>query len=683
MARWLVIVLSAATLVAACTDDKLDDSKNPSEEDPAVIDSTGPFAAVAGGKTAVAAFPNDLYTVEDTKAYTGLKVNIDLDEKDLLVKEVKSNPKIIDRINALDGFGTSAGGWIRFEQEVDEASVEDNKSVFLGYLDGTHAEIVPAEVLVYEHQIGFRPYFPIPPMAQAFMLSTTDVKTTDGDAFKPNPELQAILQGKYSDAHVTVSTTLAERIHDTATLLVDNNIVKDTDAISSLTVFTTQSIHQTDLEVAKVIQDFEPTVHIDDSKPACEAMPDDNVRKCLFSITIRNFTSSTHIIDDNAADRTQDSGDGAYTYDLRVVAYLPLENAQDLAADKTDEDDAWIVEDITKGYPVAIFGHGLSQSADDALLIARFTAPLGMATISIDAPQHGEHPMRISPDGDQLTLLKDLFGINTNKQFTVDAFRLRDAWRQSDFDKLGLLQVLKQKADEIDLDGDGNRDFNPDQVSYLGASLGAIQAPEFMALSSGLDMGVLAVGGARISDFLRYDGLVSAVAVLLAPDTEADGNLRLYALLQTAIERGDPINWAPYVLQNRFQDPIDAGNPFHLIMQQSTPDEIVPQETGLNLVRTLGVPNVNQTVWLPDPFIEETPATSPISGNGPDGLTFGMIQIHWLHKFKAPEEWRPTEHADSPDSIEGIAFWKHIFRTMYTDGKPELIDPFLDATFPE
>src|SRR5690625_477790 len=102
-------------------------------------------------------------------------------------------------------------------------------------------------------------------------------------------------------------------------------------------------------------------------------------------------------------------------------------------------------------------------------------------------------------------------------------------------------------------------------------------------------------------------------------------------------------------MQNRFPD---AGEPMHIAMQFSVPDEIVPMETGSMLTRTLGVPLIG-TVQLPAPYIDEIPyENTPISLNHASGKTAGALQVHWIHKMNNLEEWRATSHASSPDSLE-------------------------------
>jgi len=666
MWRWLSIVLASAFLITACSDDRQPDDDNGSN--PPAGDR--PVAGVTSDQRSIGIFPSDMHSVPSDQTYTGRQVQLKFKETDRIHREINTNPAILEALNKLDGFGTSAGGWIRFSERVRAASVIEDKSALLGFMDeNNNAVLVPSEAIAAFDQIALRPHFPLPPMVTGFIASTTDVKTLDGDNFGPSDELKAILDGSYDPADGDIDADLAERMRTVAQQLVEANLIESTDALSALAVFTTQSIHQTSLEITEKIRAYEPEISIGDNP--CEIIEQDQVRRCYLDIKVRNFVSEDSTIADDAADR--DLSDANATYTLKTTVHLPLVDAEDRAQGATGNDQ-FIPFDVEKGYPVAIFGHGLTGNGDQAKDIAKYIAPLGMATIGIDAPQHSSHPTKTHNDEGDLDLLQALFGIDIDgPKVFVDPFRLRDGWRQSNLDKLGLVEAIKKG---IDLDGDGKFDLDKDRMSYLGASLGAIQGPEFLALTPDIELALLAIGGARISDFMRYNGMISAIALLIAPNAKADAMMRFLVILQTAVEKGDGVNWAPYVMQNRFPD---AGEPMHIAMQFSVPDEIVPMETGSMLTRTLGVPLIG-TVQLPAPYIDEIPyENTPISLNHASGKTAGALQVHWIHKMNNLEEWRATSHASSPDSLESLTYWKHIFHSMYFDDSrvPELIDPYV------
>lgn len=636
MRRWLSLALPMSMFFAGCTDDP------PPEESKA----TGPFAAVHAQAGGIGAFPSDIYTVPDANTYTGLRVKFSAEDDKEFMGGPYTNVAAIPHLNTLDGFGTSGGGWIRFTTPLKANVARENTNVFFGYLDESTPVLVPTELNVFRDQIVLRPDLPLPPNRHAFMATTIELEDENGDAYQPNPELKQILAGNLKHDDVLMDEALAQRVKDTAQALVDAKVLNSTSELASLTVFTTQSIHETDLEVAAKIRDFDPIISIGDEP--CEDVPLENVRLCYFDITIANYTSDDHTIADDAADHER-------SYTVTATLFLPRPEDADYPVDY----------DVEAGFPVAVFGHGLTGTAHQAVQIARYTARQGIATIGLDAPQHGTHPMRANPEGAELNILFDLFGIQGKGRLAVHPFVLRDGWRQSTFDKLGLIEAIKKG---IDLDGDGFPDLDATRISYLGASLGAIQAPELLALSEDIDLALLAVGGARVSDIVRFGDTFAMLMPLVFPKANNGAVLRSLVFLQGMIERGDGVNWAPYVMQNR----LIGEEPPHIAMQVSIPDEVVPPETGIMLARTLGVPIIGTPVRSDRHLGEES---APALHNHSSGKTVGMIQMDWMHRGTDPE-WRTSTHDKSPDSVEAIAFWEHVFLTMYRDGKPTLIDPY-------
>lgn len=668
MWRWLFIMLASTLVLTACSDDKKTHPNGGEEEEEEVLAPTA--GRTLAGNT-YGAFPSDAYTVKSETTYTGRKVQLGLDSDDPILQELGTSHFTVPFLNELDGFGTSAGAWVRFTERPDPATVSDGDTAFIGYLIDDTVTLVPSEIIVKFEQVAFRPDLPLPPNTPSFFATTTGIQTASGEAFGATSELTQILSGEYEGEDVTVDAELAERMDDMAQRLVDAGHISSKDELNALSVFTTQSIHETTLEIAQEIRTFAPTYTLENPDEPCETIEHDYVRRCYITITVRNFTDEDDTIADDAVDQYSEED----TYELRATIHLPLVDAEQRAENETGVDQ-FIPYDPDKGYPVAIFGHGLTGDGDQAKDIAKYIAPMGIATIGVDAPQHGQHPSKsyVATEGaEQLDILLALFGIDLDAGITVNPFQLRDGWRQSNLDKLGLIEAIKAG---IDIDGDDRPDLDADRISYLGASLGSIQGPELLAVSPDIELALLAIGGARISDFLRYEGQVGAFAVVLSLSVRDDAFMRFLILLQTAIEKGDGVNWAPYVMQNRL---MDAGDPMHVAMQMSIPDEIVPQETGIMQTRTLGVPIIG-TAELSDAHVQNIEA--PVTANHASGKTAGVIQLHSIRKMNNLE-WRKTSHASSPDSLEALTYWKHIFHTMYFDvdksaaeRAPELIDPY-------
>lgn len=636
MRQWLALTLPLSLLFTACSDD------------PEIIDNdqSGIYAGSHATEGVLPYFPTDTLTVEDDTTFTGLRVNVDLRSD----PELRGGPRTLtgteEFLNQLDGFGTSAGGWIRFSEPIDADTVREANNTFIGYFEGNTPVIVPTEIVIYGDSLLFRPDLPLPGNHEAFMMTSVGIESREGDSFTATPELQAALKDGSSDTN----EAYAQRLQTAAQKIVDGNILNSVDEITSFSLFTTQSLHETDIEVAERIRTIEPTITIADD--ACEDLPADNLRRCYFHIEIANFTNPDNTISDNAAEMDE-------RYVMQATLFLPRVE---------DFDSLDIPYEPEVGFPVAIFGHGLTSDAHQGIQIARHAAPLGVATIGFDSPQHGTHPMRNAQDGAELDVLIDLFGIQTVGGATVHAFKLRDGWRQSVFDKLGLVEAIKQG---IDADQDGYIDLDSSRMSYLGASLGAIQGSEFLALTNDIDLAMFSVGGARITDIIRFSDTFKLLHPLIFPRSPSQSIvLRTLILLQTAVERGDGMNWAPHVMQNR----LVGDNVPDFAMQVSVPDAIVPPETGINLTRALGLPIIGTPI-RPERGIEL--AGPPTINNHASGKTVGVLQMDYMHRGDNPD-WVPSTHDKSPDSFEAIQYWKQVFVSKYRDGQTRLIDPYTE-----
>lgn len=619
----LLLVVGLAT---ACSND--DDIIIPPVDEPAVV-----AGVTALGHPGV--FPHDKYTVEDNTTFTNRRVNYTQELNPGLANQRPLTRKVAEQINLLDGFGTAAGGWVQFSGRINRESIVASQNTFIGYLDGDTPVFVPHEASVLATQVTLRPHVALPPNSEGFLFTTTGITDRDGGAIGQDPELKRVLSSQDEDP---VNT----RIRALANKLVEDQIIASTNDLTALSVFTTQSIHEQTFEIAERIQT--ENIVATATEP-CEVQQ--YYRFCKFEFTVTDFVGDDQTIDADAIDSTA-------TYTLKAVAYLPLES------DAPYE----IAYDPAVGFPVSIFGHGLTGDKTQANLIAKYSAPLGIATVSIDAPQHGEHPLAKEHSA-ELDIIIALFGIVTEGDINLNTRVLRDGWRHSNLDKLGLVEALKNG---IELDGNTNTvEFDASRLSYLGASLGAIQGSEFLALSTDVSAALLAVGGARISDIVRFGTIFKALIKLLLNGTEEEDE-RFYVLLQTAVESGDGANWAPYVMQNRLRGEIIPD----IAMQSSIPDEIVPPETALVLARSLGVTLIGDAP-LADSMIPQV--EGQLTANHPSGRTAGYIQTDWMWRADRGE-YVPSTHDKSPDSAEGIAFWLNTYRTLLTDGIMTLENPY-------
>jgi dienelactone hydrolase len=180
------------------------------------------------------------------------------------------------------------------------------------------------------------------------------------------------------------------------------------------------------------------------------------------------------------------------------------------------------------GYPVIIFGHGITRSKFDVFAVGSQFAAAGFATVAIDWVKHGD-PNSALPAGR---------GVQTDDQgicagtpdpsdtsgggatcfaqfFSSDLGGTRDNFRQSAIDVLGLVEAVK--ACTGNACGAG---FNLDsgRIGYFGHSLGGIIGAIVVSQSTDIKGAVLNVTGVGLTDVIEN---TAATAFLQCPLVDA------------------------------------------------------------------------------------------------------------------------------------------------------------------
>jgi pimeloyl-ACP methyl ester carboxylesterase len=224
------------------------------------------------------------------------------------------------------------------------------------------------------------------------------------------------------------------------------------------------------------------------------------------------------------------------------------------------------------GWPVIIFGHGITRSRADMLAMADTAALAGYAVVAIDAPLHG-----ISPDDPLMAPLyignhpvfKD---IANERTFDVDyvnnatgappsdeiidasgthminlssTLTSRDNLRQGEAD----LSILAVTIPSISYDGDALPDLDGSTIQFVGQSMGSIMGTAFVAIEPTVNNAFLSVPmgglarGLEASDTFgpRIRAGLEAGAGLVPGTADFE---QYFLVFQTVIDSGDPINWA-------------------------------------------------------------------------------------------------------------------------------------------
>ena len=280
------------------------------------------------------------------------------------------------------------------------------------------------------------------------------------------------------------------------------------------------------------------------------------------------------------------------------------------------------------GWPVAIFGHGFTDSRFGApFAVAASMAERGIATIAINVVGHGGGPLGTvvvtTTSGATVTVPAGGRGIDQNGDGAIDSTEgsaaaaprtligSADALRQTTVD---LMQLVRQIQVGIDVDGDGAPDLDPARIYYSGQSFGGMYGTIFLGIERDVHVGVPNVPGGAVIDIIRLSpGFRFAI---LTPAVAARGLLNLPPLpngtpqfnensplrdlpavintvpgaiaLQDYFDKsewgsqvGNPVAYAPYIRKSPLK-----GNPVKsVIFQIAKGDMTVPNPTNTAILR--------------------------------------------------------------------------------------------------
>lgn len=223
------------------------------------------------------------------------------------------------------------------------------------------------------------------------------------------------------------------------------------------------------------------------------------------------------------------------------------------------------------GYPVVIYGHGLSRNGADAISTATSYPEYPMVWAGISAVSHGNRGNFIG-----------FFNFN-------NVLATRDNFRQTIADFLQFQRMLRySEAPEL-------AQLDRDNFRYYGISLGGIIGALYLGIESDIEVAMLSVPGAGLPNILAESELIGELLnplVGLALAVPASDPIfpvlldRFVQLAQWVLDPGDPINTAAYLLG---PDTLPGGTPKKLLVHEGRKDTIVPNRTTEDLARAAGL----------------------------------------------------------------------------------------------
>src|SRR6478609_9954988 len=254
----------------------------------------------------------------------------------------------------------------------------------------------------------------------------------------------------------------------------------------------------------------------------------------------------------------------------------------------------------TNGWPVAIFGHGFTDSKQGApFAVASILAHNGIASIAINVVGHGFGPNStltikqgtasttfpeggrgFDQDGNgQITSAEGSSTFVLSPQGTIGS---RDALQQTTAD---LMQLVRAIQGGIDADGDGLPDLDANRIYYAGQSFGGIYGTIFLGIEPDIRAGVPNVPG--------------AIAIQTVEDTS-----------RWLGQQGDPVAWAPFIRKS----PLPGDLAKSVIVQFARGDKTVPNPTATALIRSGDLTDRttffrNDLAFLANPTFPKNPHT--------------------------------------------------------------------------
>lgn len=619
-----------------------------------------PFHPAAAGATRFGdiPWPSDLYLTP--AGYVGEVPGLD---------RLVSMPAILQQgLSALSGFGRSAGALFFVDAAIDEASLPstweeanarrpsvlivdvDPSSQRRGRRYAAYAKYLPGLGCLSVIPV---PGIVLPPGVRHAAVLTARVRTAEGAALAADEELRRI-----ADLPAAQRVTAAERLYgDAMADLVATRAVAHVGEIASLAVFTTsRQVEELPLLRRRLASEREPELILDPAAAAPYTVaifgapgqptldqwlgfpsrderdrewpgtdnPGGIAHDQIGVIASGVFVAPSFL--DPVTHHFEPDGTGSYRLaneQAKIPVTLMLPKAPAPAS----------------GYPVVINGHGLSNHRGSMLGVSNELARAGFAVIAIDDVQHGARQgirdlknnyggSYVGPDG-----IPDAFGLPIAFFAGFSDFvATRDNFRQTILDETSLVRLIR--SSRLDLSplvssaGGAAPRLDPERIFWSGGSLGGIMGTMTIAVEPHIRAAALQVPGAGFIQLITTSSaelapLVGTLArsVLGVRGEEPIDELHPVALLLAAItEAGDPIAYAPHVLEDALLPERQTPD---VLISYALYDEVLPNIATVALIRALQLPLATPQVFAL-PGIPEVAA--PVVGNLPSGRTAAAVQ---------------------------------------------------------
>lgn len=483
---------------------------------------------------------------------------------------------VAENANQLEGFSTFAPIRVLFDAPLEQGPVPDGTAVLVVQAEPPYSSAPVAAVGLSAGTAGanvieIQPRVPLDAKSRYVYVVTTEARDADGNPVRRDPDLTAALEGDVpalADWRASLLPVL-EHLRDEQGVSLDEIALIDT--------FTTQP---TTDDLAAIVEQLTDGT-LEPAEPVFEDSPIADLVTGIFPEGSPEFTQYVGAPTSNSLSAI---AVGSFaSYDFRYGPQRGFDPAKISGAVTPSTNDLDFYISIPKGerppggYPITVYGHGLTLSGSTAIGAAGLLGPDAGMVIGISALEHGRR-------GNYLEFFN----------FT-DAFATREHFRQTVADTLQLVRMIRSTSvppfDQVD----------KSRIRYYGLSLGGIMGSIFMGHEPDVQVGMLSVPGGGLAGIIRSELIGLLLQPLLAQTTGIAQNDPFFPILlhnfvntaQWLIDAGDPINVAPFVIDPDRRLP---GVPPKLILiHEGVRDTVVPNLTTDNLALAMGLPDVKAT----------------------------------------------------------------------------------------
>ena len=602
-----------------------------------------PSALAKEHTTAGQPFPSNLYTVADTTQLTGLRIA--LPQPDCATHP--SDCADVAVLDTLDGFNIQPRISIPFSGPIDLSTVS-GRNIFLV---GPHDHVVGINQAVWEPATNTLHFESDQQLAQDstyLLVVTKGIHDADGNPIK------ATFRHDLNFGQTKDPATKAYRkaLLDALPMALAGGA--DPDDIADASLFTTQSITAISQKIRAQIQAAPPS-------PVTFALGPGGTRTVFPAATpitwrrqIGTSTFSTTTLPTAALFLFPGSvasvAFGSYAspdYETAAKVIPPYGTATGTPVPQGTNDIQFTLfvpggAEPAGGWPVAIFGHGFTDSKNGApWVVASSLGHAGIATIAINVVGHGfgaagtytattaTGPVTFAAGGrgfdqDGNGTIDSTEGVNAAPPNTLVGNR--DGLRQTVID---IMQLVRELRAGIDVDGNGSPDLSTSRIYYAGQSFGGIYGTQLLGLEPNIRAGVPNVPGGPIIEIARlspsFRPLVGIALISRTPSlyNVLPPNASFTNFIENIPLRNLPIVTDTVLGASAIQESIDrsewaqqAGNPAAyapfvsrpVIYQFARGDMTVPNPTTSAILRACGCAS-RATLFRNDLAFAANPAT--------------------------------------------------------------------------